>query len=113
MTEDQIFQLIGNYGAVALLFGWFIFQYFKERKVADTLKNANSDKKDDTDEVARELNSKQDVCLEGMRKDIEFIKLQVSNHLPTAIKELSDELKKHITDQNTFEKDILVKIAKL
>jgi hypothetical protein len=113
MTEEQIFQLAGNYGAVALLFAWFIFQYFKEKRVADTLKTSNTDKKADTDEVAREINSKQEVCLEGMRKDIEFIKSQVSNHLPTSIKELSDKMDKHIADQNIFEKDILVKVAKI
>ena len=113
MTEEQIFQLIGNYGAVALLFAWFIWQYFKERKVADTLKTSNADKKINTDEVAREINSKQEVCLEGMRKDIEFIKLQVSNHLPTAMKEINMKLDKHVEDQNIFEKEILVRIAKI
>ena len=100
-------------GTTGALFAWFIYQYFQEQKVRTTLKEANTDRKTDTDEVARELNTKQEVCIAEMRKDIEFIKNQVSNHLPTSMKEIQDKLDKHIENQNIFEKEMLMKVAKL
>lgn len=109
----EIYELLGNYGAVGILFAWFIYQYFKERSKADTLKNANADRKTDTDEVANKLDNKQEVSLAEMKKDIEFIKLQVSNHIPTTIREINSKLDEHIKNQNEFEKDILVKVARI
>ena len=53
----------------------------------------DEDRKDDTDEVAKDLsktNNQQDVCLAELKKDVEFVKLQVSNHLPTAMKDLNE-----------------------
>jgi hypothetical protein len=114
--EPEIITFLRDYGILGFLAYIFIkdfFAYLNKNKIADTLKDANADRKTDTDEVARELNSKQEVCIEGMRKDIEFIRLQVSNHLPTAIKEITDKLDKHIEKQNEFETEVLVKVAKL
>ena len=60
MTTD-FFSLIGNYGAVGLLFAFFIWQYFRERSKADTLKSTEKVKKTDVDQVARELSQKQEI----------------------------------------------------
>lgn len=121
--EPEIITFIGNYGVVGLILYFFIkefFSYLNKNKVAETLKDANKDRKADTDEVAKNLNSEQNICLAEIKKDIEFIKTQVSNHIPTSLKELNDKLDKqtdklerHIESQNLFEKDILVKIAKI
>ena len=89
------------------------YLYFNSKKKAETLIVKDDERKEGTDEVARELNNTQEVCLAEMRKDIEFIKSQVSNHLPSVIKEISDKLDEHIKNQNEFEKEVLVKIARM
>jgi hypothetical protein len=58
--EEDIFKLFGDYGTVAILFAWFIYQYFKERKVAD------ANRKTDTDEIAiglKEHEDKDDIAI--------------------------------------------------
>lgn len=114
--EPEIMQFLGQYGVLGLLVYIFIkdgFAYLKDKRTADTLKEANAERKEGTDEVAKALDNKQEVCIATMGKDVEFIKLQVSNHIPTAIKELNEKLDTHIKDQNKFETDVLVKIAKI
>jgi len=109
---EEIFSLLGDYGVVALLFAWFIYQFFKDKTKADTLKSANKDRKIGTDEVARQLNNEQEVCIAKMEKDIEFIRLQVSNHLPTAMKEMNERLLKHDDDERRMWKLLIQLSAK-
>jgi hypothetical protein len=112
--EIDITQILLQNGISALMVVViFLILYFQNKKKADTLVIKDGERKEGTDEVARELNSQQEICMAKMEKDIEFIKLQVSNHLPTAMKEINGKLDDHIKNQNEFEKDILVKIAKL
>lgn len=66
MTTDFI-SLLGNYGAMGLVFVFFIYSYFKERNIADTLKESNKEKKADVDEVARKLNSEQEVSISNLK----------------------------------------------
>ena len=64
--EVDIVQLVGNYGVVGIILYLFIkefFAYLNKTKVADTLKDANADKKHDTDEVAHKLDNTQEVRL--------------------------------------------------
>ena len=80
--EEAIAQLIANYGVVGLILYFAIkefFSYLNKNKIAETLKEANDDRKTDTDEVARELNSKQDVDLGRIDERIKTIE---TNHLP-------------------------------
>jgi hypothetical protein len=48
-----------------------------------------------------------DAVFEERLKNIE---IQVSNHIPTAIKEVCCKLDKHIEEQIKFEKDILIRL---
>ena len=89
------------------------YLWITNKNKADKLVVKDGERKTDTDEVARQLNNEQEVCLAKMEKDIEFIKLQVSNHLPTSIKELAGKMDNHIEKQDVFERDVLIKIAKL
>jgi hypothetical protein len=77
---EEIFSLLGDYGVVALLFAWFIYQFFKDKAKSDTLKNVNKDRKTDTDEVARQLNNEQEVCLAVIKEKIFNYE---KNHFPT------------------------------
>ena len=114
--EPDVLKFIGDYGIIGFLLYFFVkefFAYLNKNKVADTLKDANKDRKDDTNRVAERLNTEnnsQDIAIVSLQKDIDFVKLQVSNHLPTAISEIKEELKKHDEDERKMWK-IIMQIA--
>jgi len=94
MTE-QISNIIGNYGALGLVFYLFVKEFFGYLN-----KNKGDTKKDE----------KQDIGLAIINERVKNIELQVSNHLPTAIKELSADFKKHCEKQEAFERELLSKL---
>jgi ribonuclease HII len=109
--EIDFLTILTQAGSAGIVGAMFIaYMYFDSKKKRETLVIKDTERKTDTDEVARQLNNEQEVCIAKMEKDIEFIKLQVSNHLPTAMKELMEKLDKHIEKQNLFERDILVRL---
>jgi hypothetical protein len=79
-------------GTTGALFAWFIYQYFQEQKVRSTLKDANAERKLDTDEVAKELNLKQDIDLGRIDERLKIIE---TNHLVHIQKSLDENVKDH------------------
>jgi hypothetical protein len=114
MAEIDFTQILLQNGISSLFVIVIIaYLYFQSKKKAETLIIKDDNRKDDTDEVAKDLSKtthQQDLNLVGLTKDIEFVKLQVSNHLPTAIKELSDKLELHDQDERKVWK-ILIALA--
>ena len=53
--ESQELTALLQLGTTGALFAWFIYQYFQTQKVKNTLKDSNTDKKNDTTHVASEL----------------------------------------------------------
>lgn len=92
-------QLISQYGIVGFLGYFFIREVFVLLK---NKKNGNG-----------EQDEKQDTDLARIDERLKNIELQVSNHLPTAMRALSEKLDKHIENQNYFERDIISKISKI
>jgi len=102
--EPEIITFIGNYGVVGLILYFFIkefFSYLNKNKVAETLKDSNLDKKKDTDEVARELNSKQDVYLGRIDERLKVIE---TNHLVHIQKSLENNTVEHTQIQVSLAK---------
>jgi hypothetical protein len=114
MAEIDFTQILLQNGISSLFVVVIIaYLYFNSKKKAETLVIRDEDRKDDTDEVAKDLsktNNQQDVCLAELKKDMEFIRLQVSNHLPTAIKDVSDKLALHDQDERKIWK-LLIALA--
>lgn len=82
--EADIAQLVGNYGVLGLILYFFIkefFSYLNKNKVADTLKDANNNRKIDTEDVAFRLKEHENQD----EKDIALLKQKTdtleNNHL--------------------------------
>ena len=110
--NQQLFSLIGNYGAVGLLFAWFIYQYFKERGKADTLKNANQDRKTDTDEVAKDLSNSHLIDISNLKTVLE-LHIKGNEEAFSVVHNGLNTMNNRITDYNNKLENLNVTVAKL
>ncbi len=104
MDIEQILIQAGSSGLIGLMF--LAFLYFDSKKKRETLVIKDEDRKDDTDEVARELNHVQDISLGRIDERLRIIE---TNHLP----HLSAKLETLEGTNNQGHTKIEVAIAKL
>jgi hypothetical protein len=103
--EPEILTFLRDYGILGFLAYIFIkdfFVYLNKNKIAETLKDANAERKEGTDDVARELNSKQDVDLGRIDERLKIIEC---NHLV--------HIQKALENNTTEHTDIKVALAKI
>jgi archaellum component FlaC len=86
--EPEIITFLKDYGILGFLAYIFIkdfFAYLNKNKIADTLKEANDDRKPGTDEVARELNNNQDINLGRIDERLKVIECNHLVHIQAAL----------------------------